>query len=86
MVTIRTKTNLLEVLQKTDVEGSTRVDLITPNDLETLLKELGTKFKDDWETNGWQVDFWLEFNFQNTTYSFSGSWYHGGYTIELAED
>lgn len=38
-------------------------------------------YDDDFETNGWSVDFWIHFTLNNNKYTLSGSWYYGEYKI-----
>lgn len=37
------------------------------------------------ETNGWQVDYWLDFSLDGKNYSLSGSMWYGDYRITEQE-
>ena len=77
---------LTENLDRLIVDSSyTKIDLdyICPNDLEKILLEIdeNISFEDSIETNGWDVDFWISFEYKEKGFCFSGSWYYGGYKI-----
>lgn len=72
----------LEVLK---TENSVKVKMEPINDYAEAFEELGT-YDSDWETNGWDVDFWISFTVQDQKYMLSGSWYYGGYSISKDED
>ena len=70
-----------ELKNKLETQDSFELELICPSDLQKLLEELGTDFEEDWDTNGWGVDFWIYFYYNNVKYCFEGSWYYGKYRI-----
>lgn len=77
---------LKENLDRLIVDSSyTKIDLdyICPNDLEKILQEIdeNISFEDSIETNGWDVDFWISFEYKEKGFCFSGSWYYGDYKI-----
>ena len=76
--------NMTEYVKKQlkvlETENTIKVDYRPVNDYVNAFQELGT-YDEDWETNGWEVDFWIYFEVNGTKYRFSGSWYYGGYTI-----
>jgi len=39
---------------------------------------------DGFETNGWQWDWWQQFEYKGKPYTLSGSGYHGGHSFSLA--
>ena len=57
---------------------------IAPDSLEEQLKTIeGVNLKKwgDFDTNGWAVDFWFTFSYNDIELIFSGSWYYGHYRI-----
>lgn len=57
---------------------------ITPSSVKGLLKTIeGVSLKKwrNFDTNGWDLDFWFTFGYNNAEFTFSGSWYYGGYKI-----
>ena len=50
---------------------------------DSILEELGYKSEPFDNTNGWQVDFWLEFRKpETTTIELSGSLWYGGFKLK----
>jgi len=62
------------------------IGYIPPNEVIDFMKEHDFELKEDWETNGWDHDFWMYFYKDETEYMFSGSWYYGTYTFGLDPD
>jgi len=61
---------------------SVRLPMIPIDDVITLLQEKGYIDKDDngdYDSNGWQVDFWLQFHINESIYTLSGSLWYGQY-------
>ena len=58
-----------------------KVDYRPIREYMDAFEELG-EYDDEWETNGWAVDFWIYFTVQDQKYRLSGSWYYGGYSID----
>ena len=75
----------LDRMIDSDDSSYNRIDLeyICPADLEKLLQEIDSniEFDDNIETNGWDVDFWISFEYRYVGFCFSGSWYYGDYKI-----
>ncbi len=46
------------------------------------LEKLGFENTDEYESNGWQVDFWDKFILNNESYTLSGSLFYGNYIIK----
>lgn len=60
-----------------DSDG-TKLIGVFPNDvIEYIEKEIGGKHNKDWETNGWQWDYWIDFKIDNIDYTLSGDGYYG---------
>jgi hypothetical protein len=80
----------MEVAIRKVISGKTKsVEIfgIYPNDvIEYVTKELKGKHKEDWDTNGWQWDYWMDFEIDNEKYTLSGSGYYGGATFGLNTD
>lgn len=54
---------------------------MTPiSEVEEALEPLGFE-REDIKTNGWQVDFWVNFVGENYTIQLEGSLYSGGYSL-----
>lgn len=72
------------------VEPYVKVDvpLITPSDLSTMLFEIGGEEidPDNIDTNGWDIDFWIYFYYNDKKFCFAGSWFYGNYVIQLVEN
>lgn len=69
-------------------ETYTKIDLgyVQPSKIKELLEELPEEICelhawDDFETNGWDVDFWFYFKYNGVNLMFTGSWYYGNYSI-----
>lgn len=57
------------------------------NDVIEFLEKLGADIqKDELETNGWEVDYWQPFTYNNKKYMLSGSMYFGYFNIAEAEN
>lgn len=46
-----------------------------------ILTELGCTRIGDYDTNGWQVDFWETVKYNKEKYSISGSLYYGNFSF-----
>ena len=53
-----------------------------------IIEEMLSKIEDidlsqwqDFDTNGWELDFCFSFSYKNNPLIFSGSWYYGTYII-----
>jgi len=55
--------------------------------VEQVLLELGFSDNDgnDWDTNGWEIDYWNKFTKENIVLNISGSMYYGTLNIEKNE-
>ena len=60
-----------------------KLDYFVPNKLDKLLKEIDSSINltENLETNGWDHDFWLTFEYRDINFTFAGSWYYGNYAI-----
>lgn len=70
---------VLKSIEKLKTENVVKVPYIPINKYVEVFEKLGTY--DDFETNGWDVDFWLYFYINDIKYCLAGSWYYGGYSI-----
>lgn len=88
---ISTSENLKEHLDKLvsdDTYLKIALGYIPPEQLKLLLNEIsGTDLIhwEEFETNGWDHDFWIYFKYKESKLLFSGSWYYGNYSISKAE-
>ena len=55
--------------------------LLSPGDITHLLGERGWDTNDDFDSNGWQWDFWFTMSKDNATVSISGCGYYGGLKV-----
>ena len=70
------KTSIKKLLD--DDSDMVKLPGIFPNDvIEFVEKELGGKHNEDWETNGWQWDYWINFKINDKEYTLSGDGYYG---------
>lgn len=68
-------------------EKKLKFELLPIGTLEKTLNELGYKMEPLDNTNGWQVDFWVDFRFKGEkALSISGSMYYGNLTIEKCQN
>lgn len=66
-----------------EISSTTSNTLISPDDIDTYLKEEGLK-QEDFESNGWYWDFWKEYTKDGKTYILGGSgWYNNGLSFYL---
>jgi len=56
---------------------SVKVIGVSLGDVVTHLEELGFTESRDLESNGWQMDFWMQFTNGDVTYDLGGSGYYG---------
>lgn len=55
--------------------------------LKEVLEERGWKWENEFETNGWEIDFWTTWTSpQNKKYTVSGCFVLGGLKIELEDE
>ena len=47
-----------------------------PNDIIKYIKSLGGSSQDDFDTNGWQWDYWFNITLDGNKYSVSGDGYY----------
>lgn len=67
-----------------DDSSEIRLPMMPLEDIVEAMVELGFPEEDyEYDTNGWQCDFWLEFTKTDYQYkvTFSGSLYYGGYKV-----
>lgn len=80
-----------------DDEISINLDFLPLNDYANLLSKLGFNTilngslnlindNADFNTNGWQVDFWWNIKRNNKSYCLSGSLFYGNFTLSKEED
>lgn len=49
--------------------------------IDNIMKSLDFKDKEDYETNGWQCDFWKTYVKEDLEIEFSGSLYYGEFKL-----
>lgn len=64
---------------------------LTPDSIDNysiILKKHGWIFNNDFEMNGWQVDFWAYFEHKNYNYKLmlSGSLWHGNWQLTKTKE
>ena len=56
-------------------------------EIKGMVKDDSNQDKNEgFETNGWEWDWWQDFNHEGRAYTLSGSGYYGGHEFELNED
>lgn len=59
--------------------------LLSPNTIDSYLKESGLE-QGNFDSNGWDWDFWMEYLKEDKTYILSGSgWFNNGLSFSLKE-
>ena len=53
------------------------IDFMSPNEACTYLKGKGATVESDFDTNGWQWDFWINIKLNGIDYRLDGSGYYG---------
>ncbi len=54
-------------------------------DADTILEGLGAERLEFQETNGWQADFWVDYEYQDKLFTLSGSAWYGGCELYLKD-
>lgn len=54
-------------------------------EVKEVLKELNFEDKDNFESNGWQWDFWADWKKYDNDYCVAGSGYYGNLTMYIKE-
>lgn len=63
-------------------EESVKLYYVRPNDVISYLKEIDPNLDDDeFQTNGWQWDYWSQIIFKGQHYRLSGDGYSQNYAI-----
>lgn len=58
------------------------IDTIPPSKLGDLIEEYGgIVLNDDFDTNGWDYDYWLPFTYNGVRYTIFGGGYYGGVKV-----
>lgn len=58
------------------------IDCISPAKIVSYLEEMGIEVDTDTlDTNGWQYDYWLNFDYLDECYTIFGSGYYGNMKI-----
>ena len=58
---------------------------ITPSMIKEYMESLGWE-SGEFETNGWQYDWWIQFTKNNASYTASGSGYYGKFKFSKSEE
>ena len=67
--------------------GKEKLPLVPLSEIADILEEYDVEFdSDDFETNGWQVDWWQYFEYNDERYCIAGSIYYGDYSISKEDD
>ena len=60
----------------------TTTELLSPHKAEEILLDMGFEDADDFDCNGWDLDFWKKYSKDDVNYTLSGSgWYNNGLTF-----
>lgn len=64
-----------------------RLPYVCISDVDKIMKAFGVDTDNsDFDTNGWQWDFWKKYRVDGKVYMLSGSGYYGGTTFGLNTD
>jgi len=62
--------------------GKIKIDILPICEYQKLIEEAGGSFDiDEMDTNGWEVDFWINFKLFESSFTLSGSLFYGNYEI-----
>lgn len=75
---------LLEPVLNGDKNEVTLPQDIIPSKLVDYMESIG--YEHEIETNGWDVDFWINFDNGKQGFVYSGSWYYGGQHFSVDDD
>ncbi len=59
-----------------------KLSMIPIDDVDNIMSELNFLDCGDFETNGWQCDFWKSYTNNKYIISFRGSLYYGNFILE----
>jgi hypothetical protein len=90
------KINIINNEIKIDIENSLTslfndeiqnisIDCFCPSRVVSILNCMGANVDEDFDTNGWQYDYWIKFTFKDRRYQVSGSGYYGNMVISESE-
>ena len=72
----------IECLFQGEIE-KLEIDCYSPSKIFKIIKSMGIEIdEDEFETNGWQYDYWQNITHNNKKYVIHGSGYYGNLTIE----
>lgn len=74
-----TKQLIEEFIKSTDEELN--LPMIPTDNIDDIMQELGFLDQDDYETNGWQCDFWKSYSNDSCNIGFNGSLYYGQFKL-----
>ena len=77
------KENIEKVLNGSLDRWSSAETHIPVRDLVEMTKKIEGVEEGDFETNGWQWDWWACFSYKEKSYTMSGSGYYGGLSFTL---
>lgn len=60
--------------------------LLSPYMIIDIFDSLNMEYNDDFETNGWQLDYWFGGTYKDKEIRVSGSGYYGGLSFYLDEE
>jgi hypothetical protein len=66
-------------------ENEFQSDILCANEISEYLKEKYGVEKEDFDSNGWDYDFWIYYTINDKKYMLSGSGYYGGITFSKNE-
>jgi hypothetical protein len=52
---------------------------VRPNDVIRCVEKLGGKDEEEFDSNGWQWDYWLYFTYKDNRYSLGGDGYYSNH-------
>ena len=70
------------------IKDEISIELMDLYSLQRIINSLGIELElgDDWETNGWQCDYWWSFEYDKLPFVISGGLFVSDITIALNTD
>lgn len=79
-------TEATKLIQKVldGIEDSVQFPFVSPDEASQIIEKLGAIDNEDFDSNGWDWDWWKEFTLGDKEYILGGSGYYGT-TIQFCE-
>ncbi len=79
--------NEIEKVLKGEFKETTSNGIVSPHEVDRILKDTFGLVRGEFDSNGWDWDFWMNYSKDGKTYCLSGNgWFNKGLTFSLNED